>query len=122
METLLNPTKTTPKITWDALNGVLSITGYSFPENAKKVYDPIEAFIKKLVPYTHALTLNLEIHHCCSSSVLALYRVITALGDHATDGTQITVNWKYEEGDEDLERIGQEFQKLSEIPINFILV
>jgi hypothetical protein len=122
VKVLAEASKTTPEITWNQLDGIMTIKGYSYPENVKKVYDPIEKFIKELVPYTHSLTLDLELYHCSSSSVLSIYRIITALGDHTVDGTSLIINWRYEDGDEDLESIGKEFEKLSELPINFIKI
>ncbi len=106
----IEATYKTPAIYFNPQEGILKITGRSIPEHPIKIYQPlidaIEQYIQKPAPTTQ-ITIHLDYLNTHSIEVLML--VFNLLAE-AKDKTDITVYWQYEEFDEDLLYVGEDFQ------------
>lgn len=116
MENLvIHATEYTPHIVFDAEKNLLEIKGYSYPENAMAFFAPMFEWLHGYFSCLKSqadILLNIEIIYFNSSSSKVLLDLFDLLNEQAIDrGVQSTVNWIYEEEDEDMLEFGQEFQE-----------
>ncbi|MBD79911.1 MAG: nuclear pore complex subunit [Crocinitomicaceae bacterium] len=114
----------TPIINFDPNEGKFEIGGRSIPENAVDFYRPIynwlDEYVKSPVKATE-LNIKLEYFNTSSSKCLldvfkkVEYLTKNSLGD-------VTVNWYYEEDDEDMLEAGEDYDIIISIPFNFVSV
>jgi hypothetical protein len=109
----IEATKYTPEILFDYENNRLSIRGKSYPENTAEFYAPVfdwlEAYLGQLED--QKARVDMEIHYLNSSSSKVLLDFFDLLEDATGEGKQISINWIYEENDEDSREFGREFQE-----------
>jgi len=109
-----------PEIVFDAEKGLLELKGNSIPERAEDFYTPILEWIKNyLQSPCETTTLNLKLIYLNSGSkryILDLLEMIKS------GGNNVTINWYYEEDDEDMLEMGESYKELVDLPINFIPV
>ncbi len=99
---VLEATKYSPCIELDSENGILKITGNSYPENALGLYQPL--FIKIDEYFAEGkkkLAITLQIDYLNTSSSKMLIDLIFKLSDYFDQGHEISAVWKYPEDDED---------------------
>ena len=111
----LDMTEVTPQILFDVNEGDFSFTGVLMPEDALSFFTPLFGYIKKYFekpkPETK-LEINLEYFNTYSSRIL--YQFMKEFVNNQSEKTNITIVWKYESDDEDMEQIGDEFKLLFE--------
>ena len=112
---LIEETKGTPRITLN-LNGELLIEGRSLPEDPILFYAPVLNWVT-ICNIVHA-TVHIRLDYMNTSSTKELYLFFKYLkgNQHVKD---ITVNWYYEEGDDDVYEIGREFEAMVELSFCF---
>lgn len=109
----LSPSKTTPTVTIQ--NDTFSISGRSSPENAQAFYEPLITKAKStLADSTFQVDLNLT--YINTSSSKHLFVLLNQLGD---DKDRMKVVWNYEEDDEDMLEMGEDFSDMLGIPFEF---
>lgn len=104
-------TKFTPEILFDYTKRLLLIKGESYPENTSEFFNPVFKWIDDyLAEKTDKLTtVNIELYYFNSSSSKVLMNFFEVLDNASEQGHKITVNWIYEEEDEDSLEFGEEF-------------
>lgn len=122
MSTLnLNKAKNTPAVN-ASLNkdqAVVNIVGNSFPENAKKFYTELIQWLKENESTFSTVEFNCDFHYMASSSLICFLDVLRTACRMVGDDNCV-VNWKYEEDDDDILKIGQNFSKILNIELNLI--
>jgi len=123
----IDATQNTPDIKFDLKKGELNISGRSIPENSIEFYNPLfEALDKYLADPNpkNATTLNIQLEYYNSSSSACLLSVFKKLEKfHKTSGTSpITINWIYEENDEDILAAGKNFEGMVDLPFKMIAI
>ena len=107
----IESTKFTPEIKFDYTNRLLMIKGESYPENTSEFFNPVfkwvEDYLKK--ESDAATIVTIELYYFNSSSSKVLMNFFEVLEKAAEAGQKITVNWIYEEEDEDSLEFGEEF-------------
>lgn len=128
MDTLnIASTETSPQVVFDP-NGQLLMEGESRPENVVKFFEPIMNWLKEYQGAVKAKSVNLKatfdfkLEYFNSSSAKFIMDMFVELEKCVKDGLDLTINWHYEELDEDLLESGEEYQKLVEIPFQFITI
>ncbi len=117
----LEQTKKTPGINFDADQGVFKIQGAILPENAVKFFEPVIQYAKEyLANPKEETTLDLFIIYFNTSSSKQIYEFIK-LFNLSKDKTKTTVNWLFDEDDEDMEETGKEYNAFfKDLPFNFL--
>lgn len=109
----------TPFVHFDP-GGELVISGRSFPKDASIFFDPLLRWMEdyKRAPAlkTH-LTLDLSSFNIGSSKYF-LY-LIYHLQDLVEEGFHVNIDWVYEEGDEDMFEVGEDYEAMAGIPFGF---
>ncbi len=96
-------TKKTPLVEFQT-NGKLVMKGSAYAENARAFFDPIIAWIENFSSNTVILDLYLD--YINTSSAKKLFEMLKKL-ELNSNLHNVTVNWIYEEGDEDNLETGQ---------------
>ncbi len=114
---IVEETKNTPHITLDPNKGSFTIAGRSFPENSKRFFEPILDWFEQFDPPANVeYVFDFQLYYISSSSIISIFEIIKKLSKLNKNGANIKILWKYEEDDEDIRKIGEDFMKLVNIP------
>jgi len=117
---LIESTKKTPEIAFNT-DGRFRISGRSIPEDATKFYDDIFEWVHfYLKNPAESTTVDIELEYFNSGSSKALLHILRTLTDIIKRGLKLTINWYYEEGDDDIMERGEYYESILEIKFNFI--
>ena len=116
----IKQTEDSPKIFLDEDNSSFLIEGPSFPEDAFVVYTPVLNWIKKVTSkFDNELKCEFKFKVVSSASHKMLYEILTELEKMYNKVTNIRIHWYYEELDEDMQEIGEDFSETLNIPFEF---
>ncbi len=119
----LEPSKVTPLINFDTGQGILEIKGRSSPENPVEMYSSL---MSKLDEFTQNgqsnFTANLEFEYFNTSSSKCLFDILKKIAGMRDVGKDVSVNWVYEDGDDDMMEAGEDFSDLLDMEFNFVAV
>jgi len=113
-------TPKTPTVDFNSENGVIEIKGRSIPENAVEFYKPLVDWIGSYGDSAQANTeVNVQLEYFNTSSSKCILDVFKKL-ESINSKTSITINWHYEEDDEDMLEAGEDYQAIINIPFKMI--
>jgi len=109
---MIEASEDTPKVTFQAQVGNLSLHGRSLPEDAFAFYDPLiqwlSTYVKSPASETQVV-FNLEYYNTASAKqIFKIAGMLTNL----SKTNPVKVMWHYDEGDRDMQASGQRFSKL----------
>ena len=117
----IEPTRTTPLVKFDPDEGVLEMKGRSSPENSIEFYQRIIDGLDAYASSGNAeFTANLAFEYFNTSSSKCLFDVFKKLSKIEESGKKITINWYYEEGDDDMMEAGEDYSDLLDLNFNFM--
>ncbi len=101
--------------------GELLLRGRSIPENSIEFYKPILDWIGNYGDNPKESTIvNVQLEYFNTSSSKCILDVFKKL--ESLSGTNIEINWYYEEDDEDMLEAGEDYQAIIDIPFKMIEV
>ncbi|MDH5474843.1 MAG: DUF1987 domain-containing protein [Cyclobacteriaceae bacterium] len=116
----LQPGSKTPFMQFNMTSGVFEISGRSIPENSIAFYKPLLDWVDEYVKSPNiktVLSIKLEYFNTSSSKCLVeLFRKLESVNEKS----EVTVQWYYDEEDEDMLESGQDFQFILAIPFELI--
>ena len=121
-EILILATDKTPAISFKK-NGELEIFGKSIPEDAEEFFAPALAWLEKYIENPAEKTLlsiNLEYFNISSSKRILF--ILYKLNDLIAKKANVNVKWIYDDQDEDMFEVGQDYAFMVKIPFEFIEV
>jgi hypothetical protein len=124
METItIEGTPKTPTIKFEYEKGFLEIKGRSIPENSIEFYKPLIDWLDKYsqTPKT-ATSVNIQLEYFNTSSSKCILDVFKKLENIHSKGSQVTINWHYEEDDEDMLEAGEDYQAIINVPFKMIQI
>lgn len=111
-------TEDSPSILFDTEKGVIEIAGKSLPENANACYNPLFNLVKEYVKAPQPKTIvNFRLHYLNSSSAKKILEIITLLEWLPKQDYQVDLRWHYNANDEDMHEEGEEFKRMTDLPI-----
>ena len=117
----IEPTRVTPLINFDPDEGILEIKGRSSPENSIQFYQTLmDALDSYAVNGQNALTANIAFEYFNTSSSKCLFDVFKKMSKIIDSGKDLTINWFYEEDDEDMMEAGEDYSDLLDLQFNFL--
>ena len=118
METIsIEATPKTPTITFDSGKGFLEIKGRSIPENALEFYKPLVEWVEKYADKPQTSTnVNIQLEYFNTSSSKCILDVFKKLEAIKKGGSNVLINWYYEEDDEDMLEAGEDYQAIVNVP------
>jgi hypothetical protein len=117
---ILESTRVSPQIRFLPCEGLLELRGRSSPEHPLQLYQPL---IDKLDQYVsnggHQLIINFELDYFNTSSSKCIYEILKKALQMYETGKSLTINWYYDEDDEDMMEQGEDLSDLLNIEFNF---
>lgn len=118
---IIQGSKSTPAIHFDADTKIMEITGESYPENALEFYKPIFDW---LAQYFEAggdkAVFNFKLMYFNTSSSKAILDILDVLDEKFRSGIDIQINWMYQQDDEDIMESGEEFAEGLTVPYKLV--
>jgi len=125
MEVLeLDGTSYTPKVVFDLKNRVFEITGDSRPEDTHTFYQGLIGWLSNLESPSvkGELKFKFAFDYLNSSSSKFIFKLISCLKDLESKDINFSIDWYYDEPDNDMKELGEEYAELADIKINLISV
>ncbi len=112
MSLKIEATAKTPKLKVLPKKGLIHMSGISIPEDPKAFYAEFHSAINEYVKSPAKITtVEFKLEYFNTSTTLIIRNLIRKLRE-ANSSTELTVYWYYEEDDEDMEEVGEEFKIL----------
>jgi hypothetical protein len=111
----------TPYVILDPDTSTCEVSGKSYPPDVLKFYEPLIdwlddfRFLKK-----DSLTFSFKLDYYNTASSKILLEIFYKLEEIAKESTKVLVNWYYPDDDEEMLEVGEEFQRLVNIPFKHI--
>ena len=126
-------TEKSPRVLFDPENRVFELEGNSRPENVREFYHPI---IDKLKTYfeniledqkledfkENPIKFVYKLEYFNSSSAKFISDILILIGNYAKKGVGVKIYWYFDEGDEDMMEVGEDFSEMIDIPFQMIMV
>ncbi|MBL4670229.1 MAG: DUF1987 domain-containing protein [Flavobacteriales bacterium] len=111
----------TPTISFDEINNYLLIEGRSTLENPAKFYKPLISKLEKLEKSSsREMKIDFKLEYFNTTSSIAILDVLKRLQSLNKD-KEIVINWSYDEGDEDILEIGEDYSSILKFPFNLVI-
>ena len=122
METIsIKGTAKTPTVEFDAESGKVEIKGRSIPENSIEFYKPLVDWLDTYAANPKEQTeVNIQLEYFNTSSSKCILDVFKKLEVIHKDGSDVKINWFFEEDDEDMLEAGEDYQSIIKIPFKMI--
>jgi hypothetical protein len=118
---IIKETLNNPRIILDAGKKRYEISGKSFPENSKAFYQPVIDWFKNVpVPAPEKIRLSFMLDYISSSSVISIKQLLTKIKEQNAKGADIDVLWHYDPTDPDIKEIGEGYEKVVGIKLQFV--
>jgi hypothetical protein len=117
MNLFIQKTLNTPLVKFE--DGVLVISGRSIPENSISFFEPLFKFIADYTKKPYPLTeVNVMLEYANSSTNRSLMTVFTLLEKIYESGNNVNINWYFENGDELMLELGNDFKAILRLPFS----
>lgn len=118
----IQPSNNTPHIILDADANTFLIEGKSFPEDSKEFYRPVIEWMDEFkTTKPGKLNISFNLFYLSSSSIISVKQFLMKIVDLNASGTQATVIWNYDYDDDDIKKTGEDYQKLTKLPFEYIV-
>lgn len=115
-------TDETPMVLLDAANLQFEFSGKSLPEDVTSFYGPIldwiDDYADEMEGEEAVFKFNLIYFNTASSKMIL--DIFMAIEGMVEDGKNVSVEWIYDEDDEDMEEAGEEYADIVEVPFKMI--
>ncbi|MDR1667768.1 MAG: DUF1987 domain-containing protein [Bacteroidales bacterium] len=124
MDTLLiEGTQKTPTVRFDASKGLVEIKGRSIPENSIEFYRPLVEWLEKYATEAKSQTqVNIQLEYFNTSSSKCILDVFKKLEAIHKANSGVTINWFYDQDDEDMLEAGQDYESIIRVPFKMMEV
>jgi len=105
-------------------SGLLEFSGRSIPENPLKLFGPIIEWVEKYIQNpAPSTTIDLKFEYINTSSSKFILTTLEILNEaYDEKGKNMSINWSYEIGDDDMYELGKFIESVINIPMNYIEV
>lgn len=101
--------------------GQLYIEGMSIPENTLVFYKPVLEWLEHYRQYaTPKVALDVKMEFFNTSSSKCLLDILKSIEILKKLGSEVSINWYYNDEDENLLESGEDFAKITRMNFNFI--
>ena len=122
-ELKIQKTERTPDVIMDHEKGYIELRGRSLPMNSVEFFKPLHNWLSGYLQDPRKVTtVNIILDYFDTSSSKHIYNIFNTLRAVNEKGNLITVNWHYENGDEEMAESGKDYQHLFQMPFNFVEV
>ncbi len=117
-------TPKTPSIKMNPETGIIEIKGRSIPENSIEFYKPVIEWLDEFPTKGTApkMVVNVQLEYFNTSSSKCILDVFKKLEALNKEKNNITINWYYEEDDEDMLEAGEDYESIVKVPFKMIQI
>ena len=113
-------TAKTPTVEFNP-TGTVVIKGRSIPENSIEFYKPLVDWLDSYTENPQGETeVNIQLEYFNTSSSKCILDVFKKLEVIHKGGSNVKINWFYEEDDEDMLEAGEDYQSIIKVPFKMI--
>ena len=107
----IEATERSPKIDFNFAENNFAMRGESYPEDVSEFFGEImKQFYEYVADLVDAeITFTFELIYFNSSTAKVLMGVFDRLDEIAEEGNKVIINWCFEEDDDNMEELGEEF-------------
>lgn len=110
----------TPGIIFDKERSLFKIWGKSFPEEAKKFYEPLLNWIKEYSQDPNDSTVvHFHFDYYNSATATQILELLYLLDDLYKNGSKVSITWEYQDDDDDMKESGLEYSEILSTPFHF---
>jgi len=122
MEALrIQETHKTPEVLFDPKNEVFEIKGKSIPDDAEVFFEGILNWIEDYVSNPNENTIiKIDLEYFNISSSKRILFLFYKLNELKEKGKNVKIIWHYNEEDEDMFEVGQDYAFMVKIPFDFV--
>jgi len=114
-------TKDTPDIFIDEQALLVKIQGSSFSERAVSLYYMVMDWLKgREVAPTQVLVVHFDFNYINSSTKKMVFAMLNLINIMTQEGKRVKIKWEYEDYDEDMFALGEDFAGMVSTPFEFI--
>ncbi|MEO9964505.1 MAG: DUF1987 domain-containing protein [Reichenbachiella sp.] len=118
---IIRPTRITPLIYFDPNRGLLELRGKSSPENSIQFYSQLISDLEEFARNSKQnLIANFKFEYFNTSSSKCLFDIFRKMNAVKENGFELSINWYYEEDDEDMLEAGEDYADLLGIEFNYV--
>lgn len=115
----ISGTRRTPTVLLDS-EGIIKIEGRSIPEDASLFFTDIVEWIDKYLSFPKEKTVvNINLEYLNSGTSKYVLQILRRLKELPANNHQLTINWYYEEGDDDILERGEYYASILDLKINY---
>ncbi len=119
----LEGTPKTPRLEFNPTSNTFSISGRSIPENSIEFYRPLLDWLDGYVQKPNEITkFEVKLEYFNTSSSKCLVEIFRKLEVIAHQDKQLSIDWYFEESDEDMQESGEDFKEIIKVPFCMIKV
>lgn len=116
----IKATNDSPGINFDKQLGKYLVFGKSYPEEARKFYDPILLWLDEYTENPNKETIfEFRLDYYNSATSTMLLEILYTLEKIVQNGNKVVVIWNYLEIDDDMLDTGKEYSEMVKIPFEF---
>ncbi len=115
---IIEATDDTPKVVLDPSNNNFEFSGKSLPEDVTTFYGPVMEWLDGYAASPNEKTVvifNLVYFNTASSKLIL--DILFKLEEIFEENNDISIEWHYQDEDEDMEEAGEEYGDLLEMPL-----
>jgi len=117
----IQATVKTPEVLFDPANEVFEIKGKSVPDDAEEFYHDILEWVEDYVSNPKEKTIiKIDLEYFNISSSKRILFLFYKLNELKEKGNDIKIIWYYNEDDEDMFEVGQDYAFMVKIPFEFV--
>jgi len=114
--------KNTPRVILDKERNEFEISGISIPEDAMEFFERLMQWADKYMESPNPESrIKVRVEYMNTSSTKLLFMFLCKFEELVTKGkSKVTIEWYYEEDDEDMRKIGRDFEASLDMPFELI--
>lgn len=117
---ILKESEDTPEIIFNPEENVFKISKISVPEDAFQFYEPILNWLKDYEKNPNPETVfNFDLEYVNTASSKQLIQIMLLL-EKIAEKSKVTIKWYYEAIDEDMQSLGERYNKLVKVDFEFV--
>lgn len=122
METIsIEATDETPAVTLNAESNTFDFSGKSLPEDVSTFYNPIlDWFDAYSLNPNDETKVDFKLTYFNTASSKCILDILMKLEEISEAGNSVTINWHYQEDDEDMEEAGEEYADIVDIEFDMM--
>ncbi len=106
---ILEKSKFTMSVDFNAETGILNLEGNSYPEDAISFFESLNKWMEQYIAEVKGdIVFNVKLNYLNSSSSKCFMDMFDILEDYSEEGGNVKVNWYYFENDDEIKEAGEE--------------